>query len=107
MGLFLRHSKKAGRPRRCTTLMPATHLLRRTKRKAFILLTNLYKDAPVPTADFIITTNAFQHTLDAEKFVEGIAAKLDGTWILEFPYTLRTLRHCSSTSSITNIITTG
>ena len=26
-----------------------------------------------------------------KKFVEGIAAKLDGVWILEFPYTLRTL----------------
>jgi len=49
------------------------------------------KDAPVPTADFIFTTNAFQHTPDAEKFVEGIAEKLNGTWILEFPYTLTTL----------------
>ncbi len=49
------------------------------------------KKAPVPKADFIFTTNAFQHTPDAEKFVEGIAEKLDGTWILEFPYTLTTL----------------
>lgn len=50
------------------------------------------KDTDVPTANLIFTTNAFQHTPNAEKFVEGIAAKLDGTWILEFPYTLRTIQ---------------
>lgn len=50
------------------------------------------KDTDVPKANLIFTTNAFQHTPDAEKFVEGIAEKLDGTWILEFPYTLRTIQ---------------
>jgi hypothetical protein len=50
------------------------------------------KDTFVPKADLIFTTNAFQHTPYAARFVEGIAEKLDGTWILEFPYTLNTLK---------------
>lgn len=50
------------------------------------------KDTDVPKADIITSTNVFQHTPDAERFVEGIAEKLDGTWILEFPYTLRTIQ---------------
>ena len=50
------------------------------------------KDTDVPKADLITSTNVFQHTPNAEKFVEGIAEKLDGTWILEFPYTLRTIQ---------------
>lgn len=50
------------------------------------------KDTDVPKADIITSTNVFQHTPNAERFVEGIAAKLDGTWILEFPYTLRTIQ---------------
>ena len=45
----------------------------------------------VPKADLIISTNSFQHTPDADKYVEGVAAHLDGVWILEFPYALRTL----------------
>jgi len=32
---------------------------------------------------------------NAERFIEGVAAKLDGTWILEFPYTLRTISNAS------------
>ena len=50
------------------------------------------KNTDVPKADIITSTNVFQHTPNAERFVEGIAAKLDGTWILEFPYTLRTIQ---------------
>ena len=50
------------------------------------------KDTDVPKADIITSTNVFQHTPNAERFIEGIAAKLDGTWILEFPYTLRTIQ---------------
>jgi hypothetical protein len=50
------------------------------------------KDTSVPKADLITSTNVFQHTPNAERFVEGVAAKLDGTWILEFPYTLRTIQ---------------
>ena len=50
------------------------------------------KDTDVPKADIITSTNVFQHTPNAERFVEGIAEKLDGTWILEFPYTLRTIQ---------------
>ena len=50
------------------------------------------KNTDVPKADIITSTNVFQHTPNAERFIEGIAAKLDGTWILEFPYTLRTIQ---------------
>ena len=50
------------------------------------------KETDVPKADIITSTNVFQHTPNAERFIEGIAAKLDGTWILEFPYTLRTIQ---------------
>ena len=50
------------------------------------------KDTDVPKANIITSTNVFQHTPNAERFIEGIAAKLDGTWILEFPYTLRTIQ---------------
>ena len=46
----------------------------------------------LPKADLIISTNVFQHTSDATKFVEGIAAHLNGVWILEFPYTLNTIK---------------
>ena len=50
-------------------------------------------DVDVPKADLIISTNVFQHTPQAGKFVEGIAKHLDGgTWILEFPYTLHTIK---------------
>ena len=50
------------------------------------------KDLDLPKADIITSTNVFQHTPGAEKFLEGIRQHLapHGTWILEFPYTLRT-----------------
>ena len=72
----------------------ASQTFRDLNEEAGITYVNDYfnKNSDVPKADLITTTNAFQHTPDAEKFVEGIAEKLDGTWILEFPYTLRTLQ---------------
>lgn len=49
-------------------------------------------DLDLPKADIITSTNVFQHTPGAEKFLEGISEHLakNGTWILEFPYTLKT-----------------
>lgn len=46
----------------------------------------------LPKADIITSTNVFQHTPGVEKFLGGIKKHLasHGTWILEFPYTLRT-----------------
>jgi len=46
----------------------------------------------IPNADIITSTNVFQHTPGVEKFLGGIKKHLasHGTWILEFPYTLRT-----------------
>lgn len=63
-------------------------------RIANIEYVNAYfnKDLSLPKADLIISTNVFQHTSDARKFVEGIKEHLDGVWILEFPYTLNTLK---------------
>ena len=45
----------------------------------------------LPKADIIISTNVFQHTKNIETFLKGIKKFLNGVWILEFPYTLRTL----------------
>lgn len=72
----------------------ASQTFRTLNEEAGITYINDYfnKNSDVPKADLITTTNAFQHTPNAAKFVEGIAEKLDGTWILEFPYTLRTLQ---------------
>ena len=72
----------------------ASQTFRPMNEEAGITYVNDYfnKDTDVPKADLIFTTNAFQHTPNAAKFVEGIAEKLDGTWILEFPYALRTLQ---------------
>jgi len=49
-------------------------------------------DLDLPKADIITSTNVFQHTPGAEKFLDGIRQHLasHGTWVLEFPYTLRT-----------------
>ena len=46
----------------------------------------------LPKADIITSTNVFQHTKDIHKFLRGIQKYLDGVWILEFPYTLNTLK---------------
>ena len=46
----------------------------------------------LPKANVITSTNVFQHTKDIHKFLRGIVKNLDGIWILEFPYTLRTLQ---------------
>lgn len=46
----------------------------------------------LPKANVITSTNVFQHTKDIHKFLRGIVKFLDGIWILEFPYTLRTLQ---------------
>lgn len=41
-------------------------------------------------ADIIVSTNVFQHNADVHKFLSGIRDNLDGIWVLEFPYFLRT-----------------
>lgn len=41
-------------------------------------------------ADVIVSTNVFQHNSDVHKFLSGIRDNLDGIWVLEFPYFLRT-----------------
>ena len=46
----------------------------------------------LPKANIITSTNVFQHTKDIHKFLRGITKCLDGIWILEFPYSLRTLQ---------------
>lgn len=48
------------------------------------------EDLDLPKADIITSTNVFQHTPGAEKFLAAIKKHLGGIWILEFPYTLRT-----------------
>lgn len=85
--------EEAGRPLEMYNVDASSSFKEENEQKGIHFVNEFWsKDAAVPTADFIITTNAFQHTPNAEKFVEGIAAKLDGTWILEFPYTLTTLK---------------
>jgi 2-polyprenyl-3-methyl-5-hydroxy-6-metoxy-1,4-benzoquinol methylase len=51
-------------------------------------------DMDLPTADIITSTNVFQHTSDVHKFLAAILKHLhdDGIWLLEFPYTLNTLK---------------
>ena len=46
----------------------------------------------LPKADVITSTNVFQHTKDIHRFLRGIQKVLDGIWILEFPYALRTFQ---------------
>ena len=45
----------------------------------------------LPKANLITSTNVFQHTKDIDSFLKGIVKFLDGVWLLEFPYTLKTL----------------
>lgn len=45
----------------------------------------------LPKANLITSTNVFQHTKDIHSFMRGIQKHLDGLWILEFPYTYKTL----------------
>ncbi len=46
----------------------------------------------LPMADIITSTNVFQHTKDIDSFLKGIIKYLNGVWILEFPYTLNTIK---------------
>lgn len=41
-------------------------------------------------ANIIVSTNVFQHNSDVRKFLAGIQKNLNGVWVLEFPYFLRT-----------------
>lgn len=43
-------------------------------------------------ANLIISTNVFQHNSDVHKFLKGIKENLNGVWILEFPYFLRSVQ---------------
>lgn len=45
----------------------------------------------LPKANLITSTNVFQHTKDIASFLKGIVKFLDGVWLLEFPYTLKTI----------------
>jgi len=45
----------------------------------------------LPKANIITSTNVFQHTKDIDSFLKGIVKFLDGVWLLEFPYTFKTL----------------
>lgn len=72
----------------------ASASFREENLQAGIEYVNAYfaSDLDLPKADIITSTNVFQHTPGAEKFLDGIRQHLasHGTWILEFPYTLRT-----------------
>ena len=43
-------------------------------------------------ANLITSTNVFQHNSNVELFLKGIQNNLDGIWVLEFPYFLRTIQ---------------
>lgn len=52
---------------------------------------DFWGDVKLPKkADLIVSTNVFQHNSDVRKFLSGIQKNLDGIWVLEFPYFLRT-----------------
>jgi hypothetical protein len=72
----------------------ASASFREENLEAGIEYVNAYfgSDLDLPKADIITSTNVFQHTPGAEKFLDGIKEHLSshGTWVLEFPYTLRT-----------------
>jgi len=52
---------------------------------------NFWGNVTLPEkADVIVSTNVFQHNSDVHKFLSGIRDNLDGIWVLEFPYFLRT-----------------
>ena len=73
----------------------ASENLREENEKDGIKYVQGFFDAAMdlPKADIITSTNVFQHTADARKFLRAVAAHLheDGHWLLEFPYTMRTL----------------
>ena len=52
---------------------------------------NFNENIKLPKANLITSTNVFQHTKDIDSFLKGIVKFLDGVWLLEFPYTLKTL----------------
>lgn len=72
----------------------ASASFREENLEAGIEYVNAYfgSELDLPKADIITSTNVFQHTPGAEKFLDGIKEHLasHGTWVLEFPYTLRT-----------------
>ena len=41
-------------------------------------------------ANLIVSTNVFQHNSDVHGFLRSVKENLDGIWVLEFPYFLRT-----------------
>ena len=84
--------KYAEQPIRCINV-DASESFKETNEAAGIEYVNAYfsDDLDLPKANVITSTNVFQHTKDIHKFLRGIVKCLDGVWILEFPYTLRTL----------------
>ena len=72
----------------------ASETFKETNEKAGIQYVNAFfsDELDLPKANVITSTNVFQHTKDIHKFLRGIVKFLDGIWILEFPYTLRTLQ---------------
>lgn len=73
----------------------ASENLREENEKHGIKYVHGFFDAEMdlPQADIITSTNVFQHTADVRKFLRAVAKHLheDGYWLLEFPYTMRTL----------------
>ena len=72
----------------------ASTSFKETNEAAGIKYINAYfsDELDLPKANVITSTNVFQHTKDIHKILRGIVKCLDGIWILEFPYTLRTLQ---------------
>lgn len=72
----------------------ASSIFKETNESAGIQFINGFfsDEIDLPKANIITSTNVFQHTKDIHKFLRGIQKCLDGVWILEFPYTLRTLQ---------------
>lgn len=72
----------------------ASESFKETNEEAGIEYVNAFfsDELDLPKANIITSTNVFQHTKDIHKFLRGIVKFLDGVWILEFPYSLRTLQ---------------
>ncbi len=85
--------KESKRPLRCINV-DASDSFVATNEGAGIEYVNAFfsDELDLPKANVITSTNVFQHTKDIHKFLRGIVKYLDGIWILEFPYTLRTLQ---------------
>jgi hypothetical protein len=92
-GTLLKTFKKESKQPLELINVDASESFQEVNEKAGIRYVNAFfsDELDLPKADVITSTNVFQHTKDIDKFLRGIVKFLDGIWILEFPYTLRTL----------------